>query len=277
MFIERNTKVCPENFSLTTAENKQDKFDDWEIAKWELMIFKDKLLGKGSFAKVYLAEWRNTQVVAKVLHDDIDEESKKLIIQEFNTMTKMHHPNIVQLFGYVKEPFIIVMEYFPRGNLLDNVHNFYKSRKIKIAKDICRGLIYLHNRKPQAVIHRDIKPANIFLTRTLQAKIGDFGLSKLLDKKKSTDNFIHMLTISANVGTVRYMAPEAQTDNYDNKVDIYSFGILLYELFEEKRYIPSIQNIWRKSPKNIRNLIMDYMLDLDPNKRLDINSIYYKL
>ena len=101
---------------------KNKVFNEWEIAPWELIIDKSKKLGNGNWANVYLAEWRKTTVVAKILKDNLDQKAKDIIIKELNNMTKMHHPNIVQLFGYVEEPFIIVMEYFENGDLYKNFH-----------------------------------------------------------------------------------------------------------------------------------------------------------
>ena len=163
-------------------------------------------------------------------------------------MTKLHHPNIVQFLGYIDNPFIIVMEYIPKGDLLTNIPKLSKSQKINIMKDILKGLVYIHNRKPFSLIHRDIKPTNILLTNSKVAKITDFGLSKFycLEKINSHENLVQLgeqenMEFTTPVGTERYMAPEAQiSGNYNNKVDIYSCGILLYELFENKRYIPEL-------------------------------------
>ena len=171
-------------------------FEEWEIPPWELYIKPEKLLGEGSCANVYLAEWRQTIVVAKVLKNSFDVHSKNLIIKEFNNMTKIHHPNIVQLFGYVEEPFIIVMEYFEKGDLCENLNKLKLKQKIKIAQDIIKGLIYLHERKPTSLIHRDIKPKNILLTNSYSAKIADFGLSTCsindLSNTKNNNNNINI-------------------------------------------------------------------------------------
>ena len=142
------------------------KFGDWEIPPWELFIFEYKILGEGSFSKVYLAKWRETFVVAKVIKDDVD---KNLILREIDIMTKLHHPNIVQFLGYIDTPFIIIMEYIPNGDISSHIKFLKKKEKIKIMRDILQGLSYLHNRLPDSLIHRDIKLDNIFckLLRTL--------------------------------------------------------------------------------------------------------------
>ena len=68
-------------------------------------------------------------VVAKVLDENICKQKKELVLREFNTMTKLHHPNIVQFLGYIDNPFIIVMEYIPKGDLLTNIPKLSKSQK----------------------------------------------------------------------------------------------------------------------------------------------------
>tara|TARA_B100001093_G_scaffold507290_1_gene567592 strand:+ start:777 stop:1670 length:894 start_codon:yes stop_codon:yes gene_type:complete len=264
---------------------KDKIFNDWEIPPWELFIFKDRIIGNGSFATVYLAKWRETYVVAKVINENICKHEKELVLREFKIMTKLHHPNIVQFLGYIDDPFIIVMEYIPKGNLLDNIPHLYKRQKIQIMTDILRGLVYIHNRKPNSLIHRDIKPTNILLTNSKVAKITDFGLSKFynLEKINSYDNLSelaenisHDLTIE--VGTERYMAPEAHVSGkYNNKVDIYSCGILLYEMFENKRYNPKYAMEWFWTPKKIKNIIINNMLCKNPNDRSEALSILYLL
>ena len=107
------------NKSYDTSSFKNEKqFSDWEIAPKELIIFYDKVLGEGEFGKVYLSEWRKTKVASKVVNEKIPEDKKELFIKEFDTMTKIHHPNVIQLLGYVEDPLIIVMEYFDNGDLL---------------------------------------------------------------------------------------------------------------------------------------------------------------
>jgi len=254
---------------------KDKIFDEWEIAPWDLFIFKNRLLGEGSFSKVYLAKWRETFVVAKVIDESICAEKKYLVLREFEIMTKLHHPNIVQFLGYVDSPFIIVMEYIPNGDLLVNIPKLPKRCKLNIMKDILRGLVYIHNRKPYSLIHRDIKPTNILLTNSRVAKITDFGLSKFynLEKIHSFDNLTELDReqideLTTPVGTERYMAPEAcLSKSYTNKVDIYSTGILLYELFESKRHIVNTPFKWFWTPKKIRKIIIEHMLCKNPENR----------
>ncbi len=269
---------------------KNYNFGDWEIPPWELFIFKDKMIGEGSFSKVYLAKWRETFVVAKVVDPEFIRIKKEVVMREFDIMTKLHHPNIVQFLGYINDPFIIVIEYIPKMDLMSNIRSLNKKEKINITKDILRGLTYIHNRKPHNLIHRDIKPTNILLTNSKVAKISDFGLSKFYTLKMvpSNDDLVNMcnrenyVELTNNVGTERYMSPEILLSReYDNKADIYSCGILLYELFESKKYIPGTKMQWYWCPKKIRVIIEKHMLSSDPELRYDaitliklINRLY---
>jgi len=251
-------------------------FTEWEIAPWELIIFEDRLLGEGSFAKVYLAKWRETYVAAKVIDSEILNTKKFLVLRELDIMSKLHHPNIVQFLGYIDEPFIIIMEYIPKSNLEKNIKFLTNYQKINIMKDILRALTYLHNRKPAYLIHRDIKPTNILLTKSKTAKISDFGLSKYYNIFRiNSHNAVNQLDnneivnteLTNNVETERYMSPEQLANlDYTHKTDIYSCGILLYEMFENKKYIlhSKISYFW--TPKKIR-LIINNMLDNNPENR----------
>ena len=241
-------------------------FEDWEIAPWELFIFEDRLLGQGAFSKVYLAKWRETFVVAKVIDPEFAKHKKTLVLREIAIMSKLHHPNIVQFLGFIDDPFILVIEYISNGTISSNNRNFNKNQKLSIMKDILRGLAYLHNRRPLSLIHRDIKPSNILITASKMAKIADFGLSKFYNMQVDIDSSNN---ICSCVGTRRYMAPEIFNglNSYNHKVDIYSAGILFYELLESKTYIPYSSLKWFYTSKHLKKIISEFMLSEDPNNR----------
>lgn len=256
---------------------KNRTFGEWEIQPWGLYIFKDRKLGEGTFSNVYLAKWRETFVVAKVIKEDILHYKKNLIIREIDIMSKLHHPNIVQFLGYTDDPFIIVMEYIPNKNLEYNIRFLSKKKKINIMKDIFKALLYLHSRKPYSLIHRDIKPTNILLTNSKVAKITDFGLSKFysLTTNNSYNNLSSLDSdLTSNVGTERYMAPEVNIENknYTNKIDIYSCGIMLYEMFENKKYIIGDVFKWFWTPKKIREIIIN-MTNSNPDSRYSVDIL----
>lgn len=204
---------------------------EWEIGMEELNL--QKKIGHGSFGCVRLATWRGTEVAAKVLYD------KSIDLHEFYTemiiLTRLHHPNILQVLGCstAQVPYVLVLEHMANGSLLPYVHS--KGAKkgcltahqiIGIVKDMAKGLAYLHNRHPYAIIHRDLKPSNILLTLSFRAKIADFGISSI---QTVVEEFYKM---TGETGTYRYMAPEVlRSEKYNCKVDIWSYGMLIYALF----------------------------------------------
>ena len=280
MFVNgafNNYKVDLSNTNLPLTNNIPTKFfhlvnkifEDWEIAPWELFIFEDRLLGEGTFSKVYLAKWRETFVVAKVIDPEFVKTKKSFVLRELVIMSKLHHPNIVQFLGFIDDPFIIILEYVSNGTIRSNTHNFNKKQKLSIIKDILCGLAYLHNRRPQSLIHRDIKPSNILINSSKTAKIADFGLSKFYNMQVDNDtsnNVVNIINNSTFVGTRRYMAPEIFNGlaSYNNKIDIYSAGLLFYELLECKTYIPHRPLKWYYSSKHLKKIITEYMLNEDP-------------
>jgi serine/threonine protein kinase len=261
-----------------SIRNKQ--FSEWEIPPWDILIERDKLIGKGQFGKVYLANWKETLVVAKIMNENIQSEKKKLFINEFDNLSKAHHPNIVQLLGYIEEPFIIVMEYLPNKDLLYYINNkkLKYFQKINICLDILKGLNYIHTRRPQYIIHRDLKPQNIVLSKSGKAKISDFGLSKNLgynieeENNKDIVSYPSDIELTGNVGSKRYMSPEIKKNiKYNHKIDIWSAGIIFAELFENKRYNDNFY--WIKTPIIIKNIIVQHMLREKSEDRLNASEI----
>ncbi len=111
--------------------------------------------------------------------------------------------------------------------IIDTGYIFSEAEIIKIGKDICTALILCHGEK-DPIIHRDIKPENIFVNARGDYKLGDFGISRILDE-------CHGTTATTAIGTPEYYAPEQERKGYDERVDIYSLGLVLYELSNRNR------------------------------------------
>ena len=190
----------------------------------------EKLINNGSFASVFRAkeEFTNRTVAIKVLPKSIYPTGRmRYLLTELSAMGRnWGHSNIVSI--HTVEPgddeyvAYIVMEYVDGPSLrqLITAQPPEASLAMNIALDICRGLIAAHE---QNIIHRDIKPQNILLTSDQTAKISDFGVARILEA--STD---YAGTIT---GTRRYMAPEQYEGSYDYRADLYSTGLILYEMF----------------------------------------------
>lgn len=142
-------------------------------------------------------------------------------------MARMRHPNVIQFMGLCNEAShrCIVMEFAKRGSLsvllYDKGVKLKVPEQVKIARDVASGLQYLHSLVPK-VVHRDIKSMNVLLDTNGTAKLTDFGLSRV---KTET------LTATNSVGTIQWAAPEQLTgQRCTDKVDVYSYGMLVYEL-----------------------------------------------
>jgi serine/threonine protein kinase len=206
--------------------SKISEHGEWEIPRQEIEI--RHKIGDGSFGVVHEAVWRKTPIAVKVLavHKNVDITEFRT---EFEALTKLHHPNIMQLFGVcsLEKPYNIIIELMVSNIATCNSRNISKHRAINISIDIMRGLAYMHNRTPKCLIHRDLKPTNILLTQSGRVKIADFGISCFQTDSKE----IYKMT--GETGTYRYMAPEVlKSERYGTPVDIYSFGMILYGLVE---------------------------------------------
>lgn len=192
----------------------------------DIEIVKDKsvqvILGKGSSGIVYLVKHRSNKKLYALKHifltNDINFEKIKL---EIINLQKIKHPNVISLYSYlkIKNNFYLLFEYLVNNSLFSYLkkNKLEINEKIIIFKKICKGVKVLHKND---IIHRDIKPENILLDEELNPKITDFGLAI---NSKDTRNTL--------CGTPQYMAPEIlENKEYDNKIDIWALGILLYEL-----------------------------------------------
>src|SRR5690349_5045493 len=167
-----------------------------------------KILGAGGFGEVYHGTWRHNDVaIKKLLMKNITPESAAEFETESQIMAHLRSPNIVQFYGYAIEPErCIVMEYCPNGSLFSVLHSNQPlewSERTNIALGATKGLAFLHEER---ILHRDIKSLNILLTAHFEAKLTDFGLSKLKAETKSF-NTASKTTKNA-VGTTQWMAPE---------------------------------------------------------------------
>jgi serine/threonine-protein kinase len=201
-------------------------------------------IGSGATGIVFRAEHPDQPrpVALKVLHDNLGSISslKRRFEREARVLAKLTHPNVVYItdFGVVDGHTFIAMELL-EGLTLEEILDeapVDPDRAIDIAKQVLDGLAFAHN---QQVVHRDLKPANVFLCHNPggsdQVKLLDFGLAKMLSIDDISDD--GTLTRKGRiVGTPAYMAPEQITGvSLDVRADVYSLGILLYELLADRR------------------------------------------
>ncbi|GMP67682.1 hypothetical protein CsSME_00027591 [Camellia sinensis var. sinensis] len=190
----------------------------------------DNKLGEGGFGSVFQGTLCDGTNVA-VKHLNGFGQVKKSFLAEVETIGTTHHVNLVRLIGFCAEKSYraLVYEYMSNGSLDTWIFQRHQeltlgwqSRK-KIIMDIAKGLTYLHEECRQKIFHLDIKPQNILLDEDFNAKISDFGLSKLIDKDQSQ-------VVTMMRGTPGYLAPEWLSSIITEKVDVYSFGVVILEM-----------------------------------------------
>jgi mitogen-activated protein kinase kinase kinase 9 len=224
---ETNEILEPEDYENVEIE----KLLDEEIRFEELVFPKDALIGQGAFGEVKKAYWRKTLVSVKFLKPAFENNEKQVIpfIEEFNLLKQLRHPNILLYIGgnISGNQHFLVTEYCENGNLFEFLHgrdaaDLVDMKRIKLALQIAQGINYLHSFKPP-ILHRDLKSLNILLDKNYVAKIADFGWARLRNE--------HM---TKQRGTFQWMAPEViSKENYTEKADVYSFGIILWEFWSK--------------------------------------------
>ncbi len=202
-------------------------------------------------------------VAVKALHHNLDTEASSpreealrflAIHREIAMMSRFRHPNLLQLHGIMLRPLRMVLEYAPLGDLYKVLHDpdsvpddrFTWKLRTRIALDVALGIEYLHSLSPP-VIHRDLRSPNVFLMRLHEsapgvlAKVADFGLAQSL---------VISSGITDRLETWQWMAPEAfgmnESLTYTERADVYSFGIILWELATRKHPFDEIMHNQQK-------------------------------
>ncbi|OMO97295.1 hypothetical protein COLO4_14742 [Corchorus olitorius] len=230
---------------LSSNSGKLAKFfTSKEIAKATNNFSEDNLLGSGGFGEVFkgiLDDGTNIAVKRAKLGNTkgIDQ-----IINEVRILCQVNHRNLVKLLGCCVEldqP-ILIYEFIPNGTLFDHLHRTTSGnviqlhplswqRRLCIAYQTAQGLAYLHSSVVPPIYHRDIKSSNILLDENLDAKVADFGLSRL-----GLSSASHVTTCVQ--GTLGYLDPEYYLNfQLTDKSDVYSFGVVLMELLTCKKAI----------------------------------------
>ncbi|HUI90632.1 MAG TPA: serine/threonine-protein kinase [Chitinivibrionales bacterium] len=193
-----------------------------------------QIVGMGGMGVIYKAmqEPLNRIVALKVLPPQlsINEELSKRFEVEAKAISLLQHQNIVSIYEYGEDKGyrFFAMQFVDGENLSSRIQGkkvMSASEIIDISKQICRGLRYAHS---QNVIHRDIKPQNILIDKENVARLSDFGIAKIFSSSNIT-------MTGVTVGTPEYMSPEqASGEEVDSKTDIYSMGIVMYEMLTKR-------------------------------------------
>eukprot|EP01124_Arcella_intermedia_P021173 TRINITY_DN2913_c0_g1_i3.p1 TRINITY_DN2913_c0_g1~~TRINITY_DN2913_c0_g1_i3.p1 ORF type:complete len:522 (+),score=121.48 TRINITY_DN2913_c0_g1_i3:19-1584(+) len=205
-----------------TAEINQEEIEELEQ------------VGTGQYGDVFKGRCRGLDVAIKILKNRFGtEEQLASFKREVDIMSRIRFPNVCLLLGACTDPdyFCIIQEYLPRGDLasaLENKklpNNFYA--RMRLGSQIARGMLWIHSNN---ILHRDLKLENLLLDRHGEVKVCDFGLAH------STGGQKLVWDEKGCKGSPLYMAPEVLLKKgLNNKVDVYSFGIILWELLSQQR------------------------------------------
>ncbi|OAY45262.1 L-type lectin-domain containing receptor kinase IX.1 [Manihot esculenta] len=217
----------PRNFSYKELANATSNFSE------------AALLGEGGFGAVYSGFLKELNCYVAVKR--VSRRSKQGIKEfaaEVKIISRMRHRNLVKLIGWCHEKELLLAYEFMHNGSLDC--HLFKGKSLltwevryRIAQGLASALLYLHEEGDQCVLHRDIKSSNIMLDSNFNAKLGDFGLARLVDHGKGFQT-----TVLA--GTMGYMAPECFTTGKASKEsDIYSFGVVALEIACGRRAVES--------------------------------------
>ena len=201
---------------------KAFNFPEEILSKYEII----QEMGRGAFSTVYKIKSKSDNTIYCLKKINIKKTPDRK--NEVNILSKLNHPNLVKYISSYEdeEGIYIIMEFCIYGDLYSLLH-IVKKKKVYVNEEIIwdiayqclLGLEYLHSNQ---IIHRDIKLLNIFMSKNKIVKIGDMGMSKILDKKEMK---------LSRVGTPLFLAPELiKKEKYDFKADIWSLGCSIYHL-----------------------------------------------
>ncbi|KAH1192486.1 putative receptor-like protein kinase [Glycine max] len=214
------------------------------------------IIGKGTSGKVYKGTMTNNLNVA-IKHIINDDGNVNTFVREITSLSHVRHPNIVALLSYCVEgdERFLVYELCPNGSLSEWLFGKNKVlswiQRLEIAIDCARGLWFLHTYQGGCIVHRDIKPTNILLGSKFEAKLSDFGLSKVIEVGETY--------VSSEVrGTFGYVDPEYQSNHHVNSSgDVYSFGMVLLQILSGKKVI----NLKLKKPMPLNKVAKAFTRD----------------
>jgi len=189
---------------------------------------REKQIAKGSFGVVYFGKVLgiNETVVIKDLQV-VSDDSFREWENEINVMSQHNCQFVTKIFGYCNnDPTLsLIVEYFPKGDLFGILHKkadqhpLSTLQRLRMSRHVCFGVTYLHS---SSLMHRDIKSMNVLVTDDYSCKLADFGTAKLV----ASASFLN----TANTGSPLWMAPEVKKGIYSFAADIYSLGLVLYEI-----------------------------------------------
>ncbi|PRP85207.1 CLL4A clavata1-like receptor S/T protein kinase protein [Planoprotostelium fungivorum] len=237
VLLKRKKPVYKTNFELvdfTRIDNNSTAKSVIPFSELEDQV----MIGFGAYGVVYKAKWRSNTVAVRNEH--INTDQMQSFLGEASLVQRMRpHPNVVLFMGYTvpPDPLSIITEFCEGGCLLDYLaehgSEVTDERRDNIILPIAKGVLHLHQEKMidlHHIIHRDLAARNILLSRHLEAKVSDFGMSRQVQQKDSAS------TTSSTIGPIRWMTPEAITNRVQCKIGrtvtsiAFSFGVVIWEI-----------------------------------------------
>lgn len=221
--------------------------------------FSDSLkIGEGGYGNVYKGLLRNTTVAIKVLNPDSMQGISEFH-HEVYVLSRVRHPNLITLIGVCIELSALIYEYLPNGSLEDHLnHNTSPlpwQPRTRILTEICSALLFLHSNKPHTIVHGDLKPENVLLDHTLMAKLGDFGICRLLTQSTTSHTLCHY---TLPKGTFVYMDPEyLATGELTPKSDVYSFGVVMLRILTGRQPFGIVKEVKNALDRNTLHELID--------------------
>lgn len=291
LYTEQEADRSP--ISMRRSPSSDFQLDD----KWLIdpkLLFVGPKIGEGAHAKVYEGKYKENNVAIKIIQlGDAPEERAKQegrFAREVSLLSRVQHKNLVKFIGACKESMMVVVTELLLGGSLRKYMTSLRPKHLDMhvalsfALDIARVMECLHG---NGIIHRDLKPDNLLLTADQKkVKLADFGLAR-------EETLTEMMT--AETGTYRWMAPElystvtlrrGEKKHYDNKVDVYSFSIVLWELLTNRMPFEGMSNLqaaYAAAFKNVRPSVENLPEELvfilqccwaeDPNLRPNFTQI----
>ena len=259
--------------------------DEWEIDRRQIRLLRK--LGAGQFGEVWEGLWNNTTAVAvKTLKPGTMSASE--FLQEAELMKKLRHPKLIQLYAVCtkEKPIYVITELMKHGRLLDYLRGEGRSLKlpqlIDISAQVASGMAYLEE---QNYIHRDLAARNILVGENLICKVANFMMARFLDEDIYVDH-------TGAKFPIKWTSPEAALYNrFTVKSDVWSFGIVLYEIITYGRFpypgmtnaevLEKIQTGYRMGcPPNCPQRLHDVMTDCwkeDPASRPTFETLQWQL
>lgn len=228
----------------------------------------EKLINSGAMGQVYLAtqEALERPVAIKVIAPSlsIDATFRQRFLKEGKIIAQLRHPHIVTIhdIGECLNQYYMVMEYIEGGTLKERIQKGLSPKQaVNILRQIASALGYAHR---QGFIHRDVKPANILFRDDDNAVLSDFGIAK------AHEDDVHLTATGLAVGTVLYMSPEqAQGKALDGRSDLYSLGLLFFEMLAGFRPDRTLEGFIERLPEKCGQYqhILDRLLARKPDER----------